>query len=126
MLAALHERDTTGTGRTVDVSLYETALSLLSYQLIGYLGTGEVPGREGSAFAQIAPYQVFATRDGELMIVAGNDKLFRVLCRALGIDEVATDARFATNPDRVRNRAELVALLEPPIREWSTGSCSPR
>ncbi len=121
VLAALHERDTSsGTGRTIDVSLYETALSLLSYQLIGYLGTGEVPGREGSAFAQIAPYQVFATRDGELMIVAGNDKLFRTLCLVLGLDELAADERFLTNPERVRRRGELVALLEPPIRERGT------
>ncbi len=121
VLAALHERDRNGgTGRTIDVSLYETALSLLSYQLVGYLGTGEIPGREGSAFAQIAPYQVFATRDGELMIVAGNDKLFRELCRVLGVDELAADARFLTNPDRVRNRAELIALLEPPLRERGT------
>ena len=120
VLAALYERNTSGTGRTVDVSLYETALSLLSYQLVGYLGTGEIPGREGSAFAQIAPYQVFATRDGELMIVAGNDKLFRELCRVLGIGEITTDARFVNNPDRVRHRAELIALLEPPLREWNT------
>jgi len=121
VLAALHERDTSsGTGRTIDVSLYETALSLLSYQLIGYLGTGEVPGREGSAFAQIAPYQVFATRDGELMIVAGNDKLFRTLCLVLGLDELAADERFLTNPERVRRSGELVALLEPPIRERGT------
>ena len=120
VLAALHERDRTGTGRTIDVSLYETALSLLSYQLVGYLGTGEIPGREGSAFAQIAPYQVFTTRDGELMIVAGNDKLFRELCRVLGIDEITADPRFVSNPDRVRHRAELIALLEPPLREWNT------
>ncbi|HXY80423.1 MAG TPA: CoA transferase [Gaiellaceae bacterium] len=120
VLAALHERDTSGTGRTIDVSLYETALSLLSYQLVGYLGTGEIPGREGSAFAQIAPYQVFATRDGELMIVAGNDKLFRELCRVLGVDELTADTRFLTNPDRVRHRAELVALLEPPLRQRGT------
>jgi crotonobetainyl-CoA:carnitine CoA-transferase CaiB-like acyl-CoA transferase len=120
VLAALHEREDTGTGRTIDVSLYETALSLLSYQLVGYVGTGEIPGREGSAFAQIAPYQVFATRDGELMIVAGNDKLFRELCRVLGLDELTADARFLTNPARVRHRAELIALLEPPLRERST------
>jgi crotonobetainyl-CoA:carnitine CoA-transferase CaiB-like acyl-CoA transferase len=112
VLAALHERDRTGAGRTIDVSLYETAISLLAYQLVGYLGTGAVPGREGSAFAQIAPYQVFPTRDGELMIVAGNDKLFRALCAALGVPELAADPRFATNPDRVRNRAALLELLE--------------
>ena len=94
VLAALFERERTGAGRTVEVSLYETALSLLSYQLVGYLGTGVVPGREGSAFSQIAPYQVFPTQDGELMIVAGNDKLFAALCDVLGVESPA-----ATTPD---------------------------
>ena len=112
VVAALYERERSGAGRTLEVSLYETALSLLSYQLVGYLGTGVVPGREGSAFAQIAPYQVFPTRDGELMIVAGNDKLFGALCAVLGAPELASDPRFLRNPDRVENRAELVALLE--------------
>ena len=102
------------------MSLYETALSLLSYQLVGYVGTGEIPGREGSAFAQIAPYQVFPTRDGDLMIVAGNDKLYRALCRVLGLDELADDARFLTNPDRVRNRAALLPPLEEATRSRET------
>jgi crotonobetainyl-CoA:carnitine CoA-transferase CaiB-like acyl-CoA transferase len=106
-----------GEGALVEVSLYETALWLLSSQLVGYLGTGEVPGREGSAFAQIAPYQVFATRDGELMIVAGNDKLFRGLCSVLGL---GLEERFATNPQRVRARAELAAVIEERTRAWST------
>ena len=109
-----------GGGCTIDVSLYETALSLLSYQLVAYLATGEIPRREGSAFTQIAPYQVFATSDGELMIVAGNDKLFRALCEVLGIPELAGDERFATNPDRVRHRAELVDLLARPLAERRT------
>jgi formyl-CoA transferase/CoA:oxalate CoA-transferase len=101
--------------------LYETALWLLSYQLVGYLGTGEIPGREGSAFAQIAPYQVFPCADGELMIVAGNDKLFRGLCGVLGLGlEVVSDGRFATNPDRVRHRAELSALIEERTRRRAT------
>jgi crotonobetainyl-CoA:carnitine CoA-transferase CaiB-like acyl-CoA transferase len=112
VLAALYERESTGAGRTLEVSLYETALSLLSYQLVGYLGTGTVPGREGSAFGQIAPYQVFPTRDGELMIVAGNDKLFAALCGVLGVQELTSDPRFLTNPDRVANRPPLLALLE--------------
>ena len=117
VLAALYERERTGTGRTLEISLYETALSLLASQLIGYLGAGDVPGREGSAFPQIAPYQVFPTRDGDLMIVAGNDKLFVALCGVLGVPELAGDPRFLTNPDRVENRAELVALLEERTRE---------
>jgi crotonobetainyl-CoA:carnitine CoA-transferase CaiB-like acyl-CoA transferase len=117
VVAALYERDRTGAGRTLEVSLYETALSQLSYQLVGYLGTGVVPGREGSAFSQIAPYQVFPTRDGELMIVAGNDKLFAALCDVLGVSELTRDPRFLTNPDRVANRPELLALLEERTRQ---------
>ncbi len=112
VLAALYERERSGVGRTLELSLYETALSLLSTQLVGYLGAGVVPGREGSAFPQIAPYQVFPTADGELMIVAGNNKLFAALCGVLGLPELADDPRFRTNPDRVANRALLVKLLE--------------
>jgi crotonobetainyl-CoA:carnitine CoA-transferase CaiB-like acyl-CoA transferase len=117
VLAALYERERTGTGRTLELSLYETALSLLAYQLVGYLGTGFVPGREGSAFPQIAPYQAFPTRDGELMVVAANDRLFGALCGVLGLPELAGDPRFRTNPDRVANRVELLALLEARTRE---------
>jgi formyl-CoA transferase/CoA:oxalate CoA-transferase len=117
VLGALYERETTGAGRTLEVSLYETAVSLLATQLVGYLGAGVVPGREGSAFPQIAPYQIFETRDGDLMIVAGNDKLFSSLCGVLGVPELVGDPRFRTNPDRVTSRPELVALLEARTRE---------
>jgi crotonobetainyl-CoA:carnitine CoA-transferase CaiB-like acyl-CoA transferase len=112
VVSALYERERTGVGRTLELSLYETALSLLSTQLVGYLGSGDVPQRAGSAFPQIAPYQVFPTRNGDLMIVAGNDKLFAGFCGVLGVPELVADPRFLTNPDRVANRAELVALLE--------------
>jgi crotonobetainyl-CoA:carnitine CoA-transferase CaiB-like acyl-CoA transferase len=104
-------------GRTLELSLYETALSLLATQLVGYLGAGAVPGRSGTGFPQIAPYQVFPTRDGGLMIVAGNDKLFAALCGALGVPELAGDLRFLTNPDRVANRPALLELLETRTRE---------
>ena len=120
VLAALYERERTGTGRTLELSLYETALSLLSTQLVGYLGAGVVPGRDGSAFPQIAPYQVFPTLDGELMIVAGNDKLFAGFCAVLGVPELTGDPRFVTNPDRVANRTELVAHLEERTRQWAS------
>lgn len=108
VVAALLE----GRGRVLDLSLYETTLALLPYQLTNYLATGEIPGREGSAFALIAPYQVFRTRDGELMVVAGNDRLFRALCEVLGLPNLADDPRFATNPLRVTNRARLIPPLE--------------
>jgi crotonobetainyl-CoA:carnitine CoA-transferase CaiB-like acyl-CoA transferase len=117
VLAALYERESTGVGRTLELSLYETALSLLATQLVGYLGAGVVPGREGSAFPQIVPYQLFPARDGDLMIVAGNDKLFGSFCDVLGVPELAADPRFLTNPDRVANRDELVALLAEHTRE---------
>jgi crotonobetainyl-CoA:carnitine CoA-transferase CaiB-like acyl-CoA transferase len=117
VLAALYEREGTGVGRTLELSLYETALSLLSSQLVGYLGTGDVQTRDGSAYPQIAPYQVFPTQDGDLMIVAGNDKLFAALCEVLGMPEFAADSRFLANPDRVANRPQLIALLEQRTRE---------
>ena len=116
IVAALHD----GVGRTLDLSLYETALSLLPYQLAAVLAGQPVPERQGSAFPLIVPYQVFATADGQLMIVAGNDRLFTALCKVLGADELASDPRFATNPLRVGHRDELIALLEPIIAGRST------
>jgi crotonobetainyl-CoA:carnitine CoA-transferase CaiB-like acyl-CoA transferase len=112
ILAALYA----GEGRTVDVSLFETAVGLLPYQLTGYLKTGDVPQRHGTAFPLIAPYQVFRVRDGELMIAAANDGLFARLCQALDLPELASDPRFATNPDRLRRRDELAGLIEKRLR----------
>jgi crotonobetainyl-CoA:carnitine CoA-transferase CaiB-like acyl-CoA transferase len=120
VVSALYDRERTGVGRTLELSLYETALSLLSTQLVGYLGTGNVPRRAGTAFPQIAPYEVFAARDGDLMIVAGNDKLFAAFCDVLGVPQLIADPRFLTNPDRVANRAELVALLKERTSERSS------
>jgi crotonobetainyl-CoA:carnitine CoA-transferase CaiB-like acyl-CoA transferase len=111
ILGALHERDRTGEGRELDVSLYETAVGFVGYHLVGYLGSGAVPGRHGTAFPSIAPYQTFPTRDGELMVAAGNDRLFAALCETLDAPELAGDPRFLTNPDRVAHRDELSALL---------------
>jgi crotonobetainyl-CoA:carnitine CoA-transferase CaiB-like acyl-CoA transferase len=120
IVAALHERERTGEGRTIDVSLYETALALLSYQLTGYLGSGEVPGRHGTAFPSIAPYRVFETADGEVMIAAGNDGLFAALANALGIPEAAEDPRFRTNPDRVAHRSELDEIVGAAVARLDT------
>jgi crotonobetainyl-CoA:carnitine CoA-transferase CaiB-like acyl-CoA transferase len=111
ILASLMERQQTGRGGVVDVALYETAVSLLSYQIAGYLASGELPGRWGTGFASISPYQVFRTSDGELMIAAGNDRLFAALAEAVGTPELATDPRFLTNADRVRHREALSELL---------------
>ena len=120
IVAALLERERTGTGAEVDTSLYETALGYIGYHLVGYLADGTVPKGEGTVFPMVAPYQVFPTKDGELMVAGGNDRLFASLCRALELPEVAIDDRFRTNPDRVRNREQLVALLSTRLRERDT------
>ena len=112
IVAALHERETTGKGREVDVSLYETALGFMAYHLTGYLGAGTVASGRGTEFPSIAPYQAFGARDGRLMVAAANDRLFAQLVDALGLPELAADPRFASNSDRVANRAELTPLLE--------------
>jgi crotonobetainyl-CoA:carnitine CoA-transferase CaiB-like acyl-CoA transferase len=111
ILAALLEREKTGRGGVVDVSLYETAVALLGYHVSGFLATGSPPGRHGTAFPSIAPYQVFGARDGELMVAAANDRLFAALCRVLELPDLPAEPRFATNPDRVENREALAAVL---------------
>jgi crotonobetainyl-CoA:carnitine CoA-transferase CaiB-like acyl-CoA transferase len=122
VLAALLERDRTGEGCVVDVSLYETSLGYIGYHLAGYLADGTVPTGEGTRFPMVAPYQVFPTADGELMIAGGNDRLFAAICGVLGTPELVDDPRFRTNPDRVENREELVDLLSERLRTGTTAS----
>jgi crotonobetainyl-CoA:carnitine CoA-transferase CaiB-like acyl-CoA transferase len=120
ILAALLERERTGQGALVDTSLYETALAYVGYHLVGYLADGTVPCPQGTVFPMVAPYQVLPTRDGELMVAGGNDRLFAALCDVVGLPELVDDHRFRTNPDRVRNREELVALLAERLRARDT------
>jgi formyl-CoA transferase/CoA:oxalate CoA-transferase len=110
--AALAERARTGAGTRIDTSLYEVAVWWLSYHLEGYLATGRSPERGGTSIAFIAPYEVFPTADGDgVMIAAANDNLFANLCRALGVSELAAEARYATNADRVAHRDELRDII---------------
>jgi formyl-CoA transferase/CoA:oxalate CoA-transferase len=117
ILAGLHERAQTGRGREVDVALFETGLSLVGYHLAAALRTGVAPGRFGTAFPLIAPYEVFGTQDGELMIAAANDRLFAQLCEAIGRPELVDDPRFRTNPDRLANREQLLPLIRERIAQ---------
>jgi crotonobetainyl-CoA:carnitine CoA-transferase CaiB-like acyl-CoA transferase len=116
ILGALHHRTLTGEGRTVDTSLYETALAWMSYHAANYQASGEVPKRHGSGTFGIVPYRGYATSDGYLLIGAGNDKLFRKLAGALGHPEWADDARFLDNPRRVENRVALDGMIEDATR----------
>jgi crotonobetainyl-CoA:carnitine CoA-transferase CaiB-like acyl-CoA transferase len=120
IVAALLERERTGEGTIVDTSLYESALAYVGYHLAGFLADGTVPRPQGTAFPMVAPYEVFPTRDGRLMVAAGNDRLFQALCAALDLPELALDARFRSNPDRVARRPELVELLTARLREYDS------
>ncbi len=122
VLAALLERERTGEGAVLDVSLFETAIGYIGYHLVGYLADGTVPRGEGTRFPMVAPYEVFPTADGELMVACGNDRLFRVLCDVVGLPELFDDPRFRTNPDRVRNRDELARLIVERLRTETTAT----
>jgi crotonobetainyl-CoA:carnitine CoA-transferase CaiB-like acyl-CoA transferase len=126
IVSTLLERERTGEGAVVDTSLYETALGYVGYHLVGYLADGTVPKPEGTVFPMVAPYQVLPTRDGELMVAGGNDRLFVALCRVLDVPELAEDPRFRTNPDRVANRENLVALLSERLGEHDTADWQER
>lgn len=112
ILAALHERDVSGEGQRLEVTLLGSLLSSMVNQASGFVGAGVIPRFLGNAHPSIAPYAVFATADRPLCIAVGNDGQFRRLCSALGRAELADDTRFATNPERVRFRDELTAELE--------------
>lgn len=112
VLAALSARQTTGRGQHVDVSLLDGQLAWLTYVAGGYFTTGRTPRPHGSAHPTIVPYQALATGDGYLMVAAGNDKLWQRFAEVMGIGSLAADPRFVTNPDRVRNREELIPLVE--------------
>jgi formyl-CoA transferase/CoA:oxalate CoA-transferase len=120
ILAALRTRDATGKGSAVEASLMDTSLAWVSYHMMGYLATGSVPGPMGSSLGSIAPYRAFRTTDGYVMIAAGNDAIFGRLCTALGIEDVARDDRFTTNPERVANRDTLDPKIEERTARLST------
>ena len=112
ILAALRERDGSGLGQRIDLSLMDSAISWLANVGSNYLVSGEVCGRYGNAHANIVPYQVFLAKDRHIAIGIGNDGQWRKFCEIAGARDLASDGRFATNPDRVKNRGELIPLLE--------------
>ena len=123
VLAALHHRDRTGRGQRVDLSLLETVVGWLVHLATDYFATGEPPTRVGNAHPSIVPYQVFRASDSYFAFGALNDRQFRDFSRVLEHPEWADDPRFRTNADRVRNRRELLPLIEEvlahrPAGEW--------
>ena len=123
VLAALYKRRETGAGQHIDGSLLDTALAWMSYDVVSYLATGEPPERMGSAGLGSVPSEVFHAEDGDIHVAAPNQALWERLCAAIGHPGLAEDARFASNPDRLKNRTALIPALgdifrEAPRNEW--------
>lgn len=112
VLAALVARGNTGRGQVVDIGMLDATAALLTYQAGNYFATGAVPGRLGNRHPTIAPYETFATADGDLALAVGNDGLWQAFCRAADLPDMAGDSRFATNALRLVNYAALKPRLD--------------
>jgi crotonobetainyl-CoA:carnitine CoA-transferase CaiB-like acyl-CoA transferase len=117
VISALLQRESGGSGATIDTSLYETALAWMCYHAANFQASGELPKRQGSGAAMIVPYRGYATKNGFIVIAAGNDKLFASLAKVLEHAEWPSDPRFRTNPDRVENQSVLYGWIEEIVRE---------
>ncbi|MGE0023665.1 MAG: CaiB/BaiF CoA transferase family protein [Hyphomicrobium sp.] len=120
ILAALNRRAVTGKGEHVDIALLDVQVAALANQALNYLTSGIAPGRLGNAHPNIVPYEAFQTKDGYVIVAVGNDGQFRSFCAVAGRPELAADGRFATNPERVRNRAVLIPIVQELIRAETT------
>lgn len=114
VLAAIIERGRTGRGRHIDAALLDTQVAMLANQASNHLIGGLRPKRMGNAHLNVVPYQVFATKDGHIVLAVGNDGQFARFCQLTGHPEVAQDARFATNAGRIGHRDILI----PQLAEW--------
>lgn len=123
IMAALARRSTTQGAQLLEASLVDSGFFLLSHQLMGYLATGETPGRLGSAAPSASPYQLFHTADQPIMIATSTDRMFAQLCAALDVDDLAEEPRFRTMHGRIDGRDELAKalesrLVEQPAQHW--------
>ena len=111
ILSALHMRNTTGKGQHIDMSLLDSAVSIMANQSMNYLSTGVAPSRIGNFHPNLSPYQVFECSDGHIIIAVGNDAQFARLCEVLNLSDLTSDPKYVTNADRLANRDELTDLL---------------
>lgn len=119
ILAALHHRAASGNGQRIEVNLLSSLLSGMVNQTTAFAAGGVVPGIMGNRHPSIAPYESYPTADASLVIAVGNDTQFRTCCAVLGRADWADNPRFATNPDRVRNRDDLYGLMAERLRQRS-------
>jgi CoA:oxalate CoA-transferase len=120
---ALYEREKTGRGQKIDVSMLDSQVAVLENAISRYVATGEAPGKLGSRHPSIAPFAAFATRDRHIAIAAGNDELWARVCRVIGREELIADERFRTNPSRVTHVDAMTAEMETSLsvktsKEW--------
>src|SRR6202008_3089051 len=115
ILASLFARERSGKGAAIQVSLFDTALALLGYNLQTFWERGTQPKKCGSSHESLCPYQAFEAADGAIMIGVANDNLWRKFCAVAGLTSIVDDPKFRTNADRVRHRAETLAHVQATI-----------
>jgi crotonobetainyl-CoA:carnitine CoA-transferase CaiB-like acyl-CoA transferase len=120
ILGALHERERSKRGQYIDLGLFDVQIATLANQAASYLMTDHVPERYGNAHVSIVPYGAFSSSDGRMIIAVANDSQFQRFGVALGLPELGTDPRFQTNEARVRNRKQLIPMIEERLRARST------
>lgn len=120
IIAALHERASSGRGQSIEVPLYDSQVAWLANQAMNFLIGGVVPGRLGTAHPNIVPYQAFRTADGFIMVAVGNDRQFAECMRCCGAPELADDPRFLRNEDRLANRGALISLMSDALERESS------
>src|SRR5207247_5012732 len=119
ILAALYTCKSSGLGQHVRISMYEAVAALLTFNASIFYATGNSPRRRGNEHPTIVPYETFEAADGWINLGVANDDLWQRFCRAAGTPELAKDERFASAPDRVRNRDALIPLVRAAIkRRW--------
>ncbi|MEP2027248.1 MAG: CaiB/BaiF CoA-transferase family protein [Paracoccaceae bacterium] len=111
ILAAVHQRQSTGKGQHIDMSLFDVAVAVTANQAMNYLATGTPPGRMGNAHMNLTPYQVFDCADGHIIIATGNDPQYQRLCALLDLNEMAQHPDFLTNAKRIEYRAAMTKRL---------------
>jgi len=111
IVVALYNREKTGRGQMIDVSLLDSQVAWLTYRAGAYFTSGEIPQPVGSGHPVIVPYQAFKAKDVYINIAVGNDQLWEKFCRAVGLEKVMDDPKFATNAKRVENREEIVKII---------------
>ena len=119
ILAALHQRKTTGQGQQIDMALMDVAASIMANQAMNYLATGVAPQKMGNAHPNLAPYAVFDCLDGWIILATGNDAQYRRLCGLLKLPGMAAAPEFATNADRIANRAAMTEALGAATKTWT-------